>query len=122
MMPLSAVGSVTAGYIRNVAAPDASVGIPNFVPPEVFIELCNEVHANPWITEPYLAADPMTDYIPQYALFIKNNFPNMRPEFETADETWNIATDNGVFAKTRDWFYSTLELSLGSRQRRQLGR
>ena len=65
------------------------VGISNGVPPEVFIELCNEVGANPWFVELYLAADPMTDYTTQLASYVKANFPSMVPEFEICNELWN---------------------------------
>ena len=51
----------------------------------------------------------MTDYIPQYALYIKKNYPKMVPTFETSDETWNRAVDNGVFAKIRTSYYHSLD-------------
>ena len=86
---------------------EPAFGISNFVPPEVFVELCAELGVNPWITEPWLAADPMTDYMTQYALYIKSNYPNMRPQFEITDETWNPAgTYNGpyIIARTNLYF------------------
>jgi hypothetical protein len=64
-------------------------GLENAVPPEVFAELCFEAGVDPWIEEPILSIDPITDYIPNYAQYIKMNYPNMHPWFETPDEFWN---------------------------------
>jgi hypothetical protein len=63
----------------------------NFMPPEAFAQMNSEVGTNPWLVEPYLAADPITDFPIQEALYFKNNFPSMVPEFEVPDETWNCA-------------------------------
>ena len=41
------------------------------VPPEVFVQLNAELHSDPWIVEYYMAADPITDFYPQYAAYIK---------------------------------------------------
>ena len=65
-------------------------GIDDFVPPEVFVEICNEVGqaagnvVSPWFVLPPMASDPLTDWTIQEALYVKNNFPNMVPEFDTS--------------------------------------
>ena len=70
-------------------SPHRGYGLYCGVPPEAFIEANAELGTNPWITEYFLAADPITDFTTQYATYIKNNYPNMIPVFETPNELWN---------------------------------
>jgi hypothetical protein len=70
-----------------------SYGIFGNVPPELCLQLCREVGAHPWFSLPMFAADPMTDYVPELANYIKTNGPSwMTPRFETVNESWNAAT------------------------------
>jgi len=79
-------------------------GINDPVPPEVFVEICNEVGqaegaiVSPWFVLPPMASDPLTDWTIQEALYVKNNFPSMVPEFETINEIWNKLTSAAGYA------------------------
>ena len=64
-------------------------GLDNEVPAEAYVEFANEIGANVWLTGLYMTVDPMTDWTTQYATYIKTNYPNMVPQFETPDEIWN---------------------------------
>ena len=97
------------GYYTPCCSLSPAVGLIGVVPPEVFIEFCNEVGGIPWITEPYMAADPLTDYMTQYALYIKENYPTMIPEFETPDETWNGSVDNAIYAAQKSNAYAAID-------------
>jgi hypothetical protein len=69
-----------------------SIGIGNMVPPEICLQLCVEVGAHPYFVAPFLACDPMTDYIPSLAQYCKDNAPAwMIPRFEGPNELWNTA-------------------------------
>lgn len=67
-----------------------SVGIDNGVPPELYLRLCVEVGAHPYICTPIWAADPATDYMPSFAALCRDTGPSwMVPRFEGVNETWN---------------------------------
>jgi len=68
----------------------APQGLTGMIPPEVFVEMAHEINGQPWITAPFMATDPVTDFFTQYALYVKNNYPDMVPGFETPDETWAV--------------------------------
>lgn len=83
----------------------APQGLTGMIPPEVFVELAHEIHAQPWVTAPFMATDPVTDFFTQYALYVKNNYPDVVPGFETPDETWaanaaNVPNDYGRILTT----------------------
>jgi hypothetical protein len=89
----------------------SSLGLNCPVPPEVTVRIAAEIGADPWfVTLPY-AADPLTDWVPSLAAYVKNNFPNMHPWFETVNETWNcqgaIVAGNYASAVTNQ--YKTLD-------------
>lgn len=73
-------------------------GIDNGVPPEVFFNLCVEMGAHPYWVTPYLAGDPMTDWLPSLMQYHVDHAPAwMIPRFEGTNETWNTA---GGFSQT----------------------
>ncbi|MDN3275949.1 hypothetical protein QWJ07_16930 [Frankia sp. RB7] len=62
------------------------------VPPEICVQLCAEMGAHPYFVLPALAADPLTDFIPSLASYIRDNGPTwMIPRFEGCNELWNTA-------------------------------
>ncbi len=64
----------------------------NGCPPEIWVQLCIELGAHPYFPTPYLAADPLTDYVPSLAAYIRDNGPSwMIPRFEPPNELWNNA-------------------------------
>ena len=83
------------------------MGVEDYVPPEVFVEICNEVGraagkvVSPWFVLPAMTADPLTDWTIQEALYVKNNFPSMVPEFETLNEIWNRITSSSGYAHAK---------------------
>ena len=65
-------------------------GINSGVPIEIMVQLCNKMGAHPWFVMPYMALDPMTDYVPQLAAYLKNNLgPGLIPRIEGPNEQWN---------------------------------
>ena len=80
---------------------NTSSGIDCGVPPEAFIKLNAELGTDPWLTEHYMAADPITDYVPQLAAYIRDNYPGMVPHFETPNELWNGSVDPSIYAASK---------------------
>ncbi len=79
-----------------------NVGLSNGVPPEVMVQLCEEVGMHPWFCQPYLTADPITDYMSNLATFCREVGPAwMVPRYEGPNETWNSA--NGFSATRYGW-------------------
>jgi hypothetical protein len=79
--------------------------IANGVPFELMLRLCAETGCHPWFVQPYLSADPPTDYAMQMAAYCKTyaeaNAPWMTPFFEGPNETWNFA--NGFLSTRFAW-------------------
>lgn len=64
----------------------------NGVPPEVMLTVATKVGAHPWVSTPYLAGDPLTDYMPSLAIYFRDNGPPwMIPRYEGTNELWNTA-------------------------------
>lgn len=99
--------------LRGGNLAEAHCGIANAVPPELAVQLCAETGTHPWFPTPYLAADPITDYMTQLAVYIRDNAPSwMIPRFEIPNETWNTKFPGTVLAAlkanaywgtTNDW-------------------
>ena len=76
----------------------ANNGIYCGMPPEVFIELCAELNITPWHVLPYLALDPMTDWVEQFATYLQTNYtpPHSAaiagPIYEVQNEAFNCTT------------------------------
>jgi hypothetical protein len=99
-----------------------SQGIQNGVPIEVAFQLCKELGMHPYFTTPFLAMDPMTDYVTELATYVKANDPGwMIPRYENGNEVWNTSTPitnyaaNKAFAHWRagtsdydNWYGKTL--------------
>ncbi len=75
------------------------------VPPEVFIEINAELRTTPWHTLPYLALDPMTDWVKQYATYIKANYPSIKPFFEVTNEPFNCVTFVPAYLSVKSKIY-----------------
>lgn len=69
----------------------SNIGLNCGVPPEAFIEMNVELGTTPFIEAYMFSLDPMTDFLGQYASYIKTNYPAMVPEFEVLNEPWNCA-------------------------------
>jgi hypothetical protein len=70
----------------------------NGVPVEVMLQLCKDMGAHPWFCTPYLACDPITDWMSSLATYVKahsvddNSAPWMIPRYEVVpNECWNWA-------------------------------
>lgn len=62
--------------------------------PEVFVDYCAAIGANPWMTAPFLsqtigAGVGVTDYMTSWVTYAKNTYPWMKPLVEPYNETWN---------------------------------
>jgi hypothetical protein len=65
-------------------------GLTAGVPPEVELALAAQVGAHPYFAANALTIDPMSDWVPSLAAYLKANKPAwMVPRQETTDETWN---------------------------------
>jgi len=75
----------------------------NGVPVEIMLALCEEIGAHPWFCPPYLACDPITDWITGLATYMRDNAPSwMVPRYEAApNETWNSAS--AFYATRYSW-------------------
>lgn len=72
-------------------------GLQNGVPPEVFMQFCQELGCHPWYDSPYYSVCPMTDWHFQLATYLKANKPSwMVPRFECINEPWNVFTPAGT--------------------------
>ena len=79
-----------------------NVGLSNGAPPEIMVRLCDEVGMHPWFCQPYLTADPITDYMSSLAVYCREMGPSwMVPRYEAPNETWNSA--NGFYATRYGW-------------------
>jgi hypothetical protein len=68
-----------------------SAGLNNGCPPELMVQLCQEVGAHPHFVAPALAIDPATDYVPNLATYCRVSGPSwMVPRFEGPNELWNF--------------------------------
>lgn len=87
----------------------------NFMPPEAFLQMNAEVGTTAWLVEPYLAADPITDYSTQEALYVKTNYPSMPVEFEIPDETWNCGGQGvGSYSGAKSRAYIAIDTAWAS--------
>lgn len=81
---------------------DGSTGLTNGVPIELMLKLCIKTGTHPWFVSSALALDPMTDFWPSCATYLKANTPSwMIPRFEGVNEEWNTA--NGFFGVRYGW-------------------
>jgi len=77
-------------------------GLVNGVPPEVMLTIATKLGAHPYITQPYLAADPITDYMSSAATYFRDNGPSwMVPRYEGVNETWN--NSSGFYGTRYAW-------------------
>ena len=87
----------------------SGAGINGGWPPEICVQLCNEVGAHPWFCIPLLACDAqgnlptLPDYTTQLATYSKNNLKaGLIPRFEPSNEIWNN-TARRDYAVWRQW-------------------
>lgn len=81
----------------------SDVFIQSGIPPELALQLCEEVGAHPWFCVPYLSCDPITDWITGLATYCRDNAPAwMIPRFEVCpNESWN--SGGGFFGTRYGW-------------------
>ena len=77
----------------SVNGPNATPGyLQNGVPKSLYLTLCNQVGAHPWVQIPRYAQVSGTDYTTQIATMFKNSGPSwMVPRFEASNEDWGGA-------------------------------
>jgi hypothetical protein len=79
-----------------------SGGLGQPCPVEGFLKLCKDVGAHPWFSVPFMALDPMTDYIRNFAHMLKTNAPSwMIPRIEGPNELWNFVFQGTGYANTK---------------------
>jgi hypothetical protein len=77
----------------NFGASNLSGYLVNGCPPEICVQLCAELGAHPYFAAPFLAADPVSDFMTSLAAYCRDNGPAwMIPRFEGPNETWNGQT------------------------------
>lgn len=78
------------------------------VPPEVFIEINAELGTTPWHTLPFLALDPMTDWVTGFATTLKAAYtPPQPPRFEGVNEPFNCVTYGPNYLSIKSTYYIT---------------
>lgn len=80
---------------------EGAVFLTNGIPPEMLVQLCEEIGAHPWFVPPFLTCDPLTDFMPSLAAYCHGRGTStwMKPTYEAGpNETWNSA---GGFYGTR---------------------
>lgn len=83
-------------------AASGNQGLSNGVPPEAMLTIATKLGAHLYVTTPYLASDPLTDYMPSLATYLRDTAPAwMIPRFEGTNETWNSAA--GFYATRYGW-------------------
>lgn len=83
-----------------------SGGIRSALPPELMVLLCTEIGAHPHFSIPYMALDPITDFVPSLATYVKSNGPPwMKPRFEPGNEVWNNVTSITNYAYNKAYAY-----------------
>lgn len=85
-------------------------GINGGWPPEICVQLCNEVSAHPWFNIPVHSLDaqgqvPMLpDYATQLAIYCKKNVAyGLKTIFEPSNEVWNNGFPQTQYAYIRQW-------------------
>jgi hypothetical protein len=70
----------------------SNVGLKGGWPPEVMVQLANEVRAHPWLVAPTYSVDPPTDYTASLASYVKAELNSgLIPRFEGPNEVWNTS-------------------------------
>ena len=85
---------------------DGSQGFNNGVPPEVLFNLAVKTRTHPYFVSSAFALDPMTDFWPTFAAYVKANSPSwMIPRYEPVNEMWNTAAAfwNTRYAWNKAW-------------------
>lgn len=80
-------------------------GINCGAPADVFIEINAELGTTPYHVTPFLALDPTTDWVTQYATYVKTNYASAKPIFEITNEPWNGATNICYYLSTKSSVY-----------------
>lgn len=89
-----------------------SSGLQNGIPIEICVQLCKEIGAHPFFSIPYLALDPMTDYVPSLAAYVKTSGQSwMIPRFEPGNEVWNGLTQITAYASSKGWAHWQSDLN-----------
>ena len=67
-----------------------NAGISNGVPPQIILQLCNEIGSHCWINAPYLSLDPDQGYVTALAQLAQQVLQfGIKLIIEPPDETWN---------------------------------
>lgn len=96
-------------WIKYGGNPGQSAGIKNGVPPEIILRTCIELRAHPYILVPFMAADPVSNFVTEFDDLIKTTGPAwMIPRWEPPNEAWNnsrnfFAYDYIFLKNTAQW-------------------
>lgn len=106
----NAIGTLTYDATLGVwlkhGGTSSPAGLNNGVPPEVMLTVATKLGAHPYVTTPYLAGDPLTDYMPSLATYYRDNAPSwMIPRYEGTNETWNFAFFGSQYALNKSNAY-----------------
>jgi hypothetical protein len=87
----SFVGVVYDATSSTWYSTSANTCLNNYMPPEAFVEINQELGTSPYVVEPLYAADPITDYPVQEAIYLKSFSWPRAPILSVPDETWNCS-------------------------------
>jgi hypothetical protein len=97
--------SFTFDAVLNTWVDSGVSGVQCGAPQEVFIEVNAELGTTAWHVLPYMGLDPMTDWVRQFATYIKTNYPSMKPFFEVTNEPFNCVTANPQYESLKSQAY-----------------
>lgn len=85
----------------------APLGLNNYMPPELTVQISSEFGAYPHITSGNYTNDTFTDWWPEYLLYFKNNAPSwMRVRIEVGpNELWNFVQPGAHYASAKATAY-----------------
>lgn len=102
------------GWLLAGACMAGGSGLPNWVPPEAFVSLCNQIGAHPHFTVPPYALDPVTDYPIGLDQLVRSTASWMIPRYEPTNEVWNTLRQNTNYAGGKAFLHWDAQFSNGN--------
>lgn len=94
---------------------DGYASLMNYVPPEICVRLAKELGAHPYFTLPYLAADPLSDWVSSLATYIRDTQQSwMIPRFEGVNELWHSSNVTEFPGSSYSWAKNNVRNSTAS--------
>lgn len=105
---LNPTGAETSALMMNGGTPGSGNygGLSCFAPPEAVAELSHELGVDSWFVLPYLALDPMTDWVKDESIYMIGMWPSAHPTVAISNELWNCTAVNpGPYTSAKTRYY-----------------